>query len=80
MKIPKLEVKKRAVKGSLKVQKLRSEGQIPCVLYGRGKERGYQWAEFSWTLEDNRLINAMIKNINCLHYKTYRIYEKALRR
>ena len=48
-------------------------------LYLRGKERGYQWAEFSWTLEDNRLINAMIKNINGLHYKTYRIYEKALR-
>ena len=48
-------------------------------VYRRARDGGYRWAEFSWTLEDNRLINAMIKNINGLHYKTYRIYEKALR-
>lgn len=47
-------------------------------LYRPAKEQRYQWVEFSWTLEDNRQINAMIKNINCTHYKTYRIYEKAL--
>ncbi len=47
-------------------------------IYRGAKARGYEWGEFSWTLEDNRLINAMIEHINCTHYKTYRIYEKAL--
>lgn len=47
-------------------------------LYRRAKTRGYEWAEFSWTLEDNRLINAMIEHIGCRHYKTYRLYEKVL--
>jgi hypothetical protein len=41
-------------------------------------ERGYDWAEFSWTLEDNGLINSLIKKVGAEHYKTYRIYEKAL--
>jgi len=41
-------------------------------------KRGYKSAEFSWTLEDNRLINSMISNVGCERYKTYRIYEKAL--
>lgn len=41
-------------------------------------ERGYKWAEFSWTLEDNHLINSLIKKIRAKHYKTYRVYEKPL--
>lgn len=47
-------------------------------IYLASKERGYDWAEFSWTLEDNGLINSLIKKIGCEHYKTYRIYEKLL--
>jgi GNAT superfamily N-acetyltransferase len=47
-------------------------------IYRQARKRGYKWAEFSWTLEDNRLINSLIRKIGCLHYKTYRIYEKAL--
>jgi hypothetical protein len=38
----------------------------------------YDWAEFSWTLESNPLINSLIRKIGCEHYKTYRIYEKEL--
>jgi hypothetical protein len=47
-------------------------------IYRRASKRGYEWAEFSWTLETNHLINSLIKKIGCTHYKTYRIYEKAL--
>lgn len=47
-------------------------------LYRRARERGYKWVEFSWTLEDNHLINSMITKVGCQHYKTYRVYEKAL--
>jgi hypothetical protein len=47
-------------------------------IYRAANDRGYNWAEFSWTLEDNGLINSLIKKIGCEHYKTYRIYEKPL--
>src|SRR3972149_4236375 len=47
-------------------------------IYHQAHKRGYQWAEFSWTLEENRLINSLITKIGCTHYKTYRIYEKRL--
>lgn len=47
-------------------------------LYRRARERGYKSVEFSWTLEDNHLVNAMITKVGCQHYKTYRVYEKAL--
>jgi GNAT superfamily N-acetyltransferase len=47
-------------------------------IYRQAQKRGYEWAEFSWTLEDNHLINSLITKIGCRHYKTYRIYEKPL--
>jgi len=47
-------------------------------IYRGGLERGYEWAEFGWTLEDNHLINSLISKTGCERYKTYRIYEKAL--
>jgi hypothetical protein len=47
-------------------------------LYHQAIARGYEWAEFSWTLEDNGLINSVIHKLGCDRYKTYRIYEKAL--
>lgn len=47
-------------------------------IYRTSRLRNYEWAEFSWTLEDNHLINAMISKVGCKRYKTYRIYEKAL--
>jgi hypothetical protein len=47
-------------------------------IYRAAQERGYEWAEFSWTLEDNHLINSLITKIGARHYKTYRLFEKAL--
>jgi GNAT superfamily N-acetyltransferase len=47
-------------------------------IYRGATERGYDWAEFSWTLEDNNLINNLIEKVGARHYKTYRIYEKPL--
>jgi hypothetical protein len=40
--------------------------------------RRFDWAEFSWTLEDNGLVNSLIRKVGAEHYKTYRIYEKPL--
>ena len=47
-------------------------------MYRGAKEAGFEWAEFSWTLEDNGPINSLIKKVGAERYKTYRIYEKAL--
>ena len=47
-------------------------------IYLGARERGYEWAEFGWTLEDNGLINSIIKKVGAEHYKTYRVYEKPL--
>jgi hypothetical protein len=41
-------------------------------------EPRYRRIEFSWVLEDNRAINQPVARIGARHYKTYRIYEKAL--
>ena len=41
----------------------------------RGWERGYEWSELSWTLEDNGPVNTLIKTAGGKLYKRYRIYE-----
>jgi len=38
----------------------------------------YVRAEFSWVLEDNRDVNQPAEAGGARHYKTYRIYEKAM--
>jgi hypothetical protein len=47
-------------------------------IYHGAREAGFKWAEFSWTLEDNGLINNVIRKVGAQHYKTYRLYEKPL--
>lgn len=42
----------------------------------RAHRLGYEWAELSWTLEDNRPISAGILAMGGRIYKKYRIYEK----
>jgi hypothetical protein len=42
----------------------------------RGLSKGYDWAELSWTREDDAPINLGIKSMGCHVYKTYRVYEK----
>jgi hypothetical protein len=38
----------------------------------------YRKIEFSWVLENNRPINHAAEMVGARHYKTYRIYQKAL--
>ncbi len=39
---------------------------------------GFQSAELSWVLESNLAMRRMIEACGARHYKTYRVYEKAL--
>ncbi len=41
-------------------------------------ERGYEWGELSWQLEDNEAINRFSASIGASIYKTYRIYDKPI--
>lgn len=43
--------------------------------YNVGVKRGYTWAEMSWVLEDNTLMNRVLKLLGAKLYKKYRIYE-----
>ncbi len=43
--------------------------------YNVGVKRGYTWAEMSWVLEDNTLMNRALKLLGAKLYKKYRIYE-----
>jgi len=44
----------------------------------RGTARGYRWAELSWILENNTLMNRVSENLGHTRYKTYRIYDYPL--
>jgi hypothetical protein len=39
---------------------------------------GYKYAESSWILANNTMMNNSLINIGFKVYKTYRVYEKAL--
>jgi len=43
--------------------------------YHVGVKRGYTWAEMSWILEDNVLMNRVLELLGAKLYKKYRIYE-----
>jgi hypothetical protein len=47
-------------------------------IYRGAMECGLRTAELGWTLEDNNLINSLIRKVGAVHHKTYRIYEKLL--
>jgi GNAT superfamily N-acetyltransferase len=55
---------------------------IEACLYGRiikaFKARDFKYAEASWTLEDNEMVNRPIENIGGKLYRKYRILEKAI--
>jgi GNAT superfamily N-acetyltransferase len=42
--------------------------------------RGFTWAELSWTLETNFMINRSMELLGAKVYKTYRMYEKQLQK
>ncbi len=46
--------------------------------YNVGVKRGYRWAEMSWILEDNVLMNRTLRLLGAKLYKKYRIYEIAI--
>jgi GNAT superfamily N-acetyltransferase len=43
-----------------------------------GKRLGKTTAELGWILEDNKATNNIIRSVGGVHYKTHRIYQKAL--
>lgn len=43
-----------------------------------GKRMGKTRAELGWILEDNKATNNIIRSVGGVHYKTHRLYEKAL--
>jgi GNAT superfamily N-acetyltransferase len=55
---------------------------VEAIFYGdimqKCREKGIQFAEASWILERNELMNNALININADAYKRYRIYEKAI--
>jgi hypothetical protein len=54
----------------------RHDGDRP--LRQNGKRLGKTSAELGWILEDNKATNNIIRSVGGVHYKTHRIYEKAL--
>jgi GNAT superfamily N-acetyltransferase len=44
----------------------------------RGVNHGYEWAELSWTREDDAPINSGIRSMGARVYKKYRVYAKPL--
>lgn len=48
------------------------------AIYRELSAGGFQSAELSWVLESNLVMRRMIEACGARHYKTYRIYEKAL--
>ncbi|HLT41286.1 MAG TPA: hypothetical protein VKZ95_01165 [Sphingobacteriaceae bacterium] len=55
---------------------------IEACLYGliikAFQEKNLEYAEASWTLEDNFLVNKAIEQINGIPYRKYRIFEKTI--
>jgi len=45
----------------------------------RAAPKGYKWAEMSWILETNDMMNRSIRMLGGEVYKTYRMFEKKLR-
>lgn len=43
--------------------------------YKTGTAKGYSWAELSWVLEDNVMMNRVAEGIGAKVYKRYRMYE-----
>jgi len=64
------------------VRKLQTNSGIGAALYmetfRRGAAAGFHKGEFSWTLENNSLINRGMKLLGAEVYKRYRIYERAV--
>jgi len=47
-------------------------------LWDRGQKNGVTWGEASWILEDNAPMCNAAERMGFEHYKTYRLYERAI--
>jgi hypothetical protein len=54
------------------------DGLIQYETAKAARALGYKWAESSWILANNTMMNNSLRNAGFRIYKTYRIYEKAL--
>jgi len=59
-------------------RKLGIEACFYATIMTNGKKKHYQFAEASWMLEHNDLMNKALDNMNGKRYKTYRLLEKRL--
>jgi GNAT superfamily N-acetyltransferase len=59
-------------------RKLGLESLLIGELIDQCRARGIAQAELGWILEDNALMNQTLKGIGARHYKTHRLYEKAI--
>ncbi len=48
------------------------------AIYSELTDSGFEYAELSWVLENNHTMRKIIEACGARHYKTYRIFEKAL--
>jgi len=46
--------------------------------FRRGTRKGYKWGEFSWILENNKMMNRAAQLMGAHVYKTYRMYQISL--
>ncbi len=46
--------------------------------FNRGLEKGYEWGEISWVLEDNVLMIRAAEMLGAKKYRTYRVYDLPL--
>jgi len=57
-------------------------GGLSLALYveisRRGRAKGYEFGELSWTLEDNHPMNLGIRAMGAKVYKKYRLFEKPI--
>ncbi|MCA9961103.1 MAG: hypothetical protein KC443_18815 [Anaerolineales bacterium] len=63
------------------IEAYRRRGIDALLYYETAKaavQRGYKWAEASWILENNDMMNRGIAMMGAKIYKTYRIYERRL--
>lgn len=46
--------------------------------FNKGYDKGYEWAEISWVLEDNNLMIRAAELLGAKKYRTYRVYDLPL--
>ena len=54
------------------------DGLLYIKMFGNGRRLGIDFAESSWILEDNELMNRALVKMGFVLSKTYRMYERAL--